>query len=95
MKLDPEDVEIEKLAPGDIIHIFPSSDGYDVVEQILKGLKTLEKLNEMYDEWEKIIAQKEQPQYLIMAFAELKRTIDAITLQSEKYALEFMEKIKK
>ena len=93
-ELKPEDIEVEILAPGPIIHIFPKQDPYNAIEKILKGLYMMDSLQELYKEWEQTISSQEQPEYLIMAFAELKRVMDTLGLNSEKSVLGFMEKIR-
>jgi len=95
LELNPEDIEIEELTPGPIIHIFPKKDPYDAAEKILKGIFTLEEIQLILDDWDKTIKQKEQPEYIIMAFAELQRVLDEIQKNSEKRSLEIMEKVKK
>ena len=51
LELKPEDIEVEILAPGPIIHIFPKQDPYNAIEEILKGLYMMDSLQELYKEW--------------------------------------------
>lgn len=95
LKLKSDDIEIENLTPGPILHIFPDKDPYDAAEDILKGLYLLDNIEEIICQWDDAIKQKEQPAYLLMAFSELKRVLRDIEKKSEKQSLEIMEKVKK
>lgn len=95
MELDlrPEDFEVQKLTPGNIISIFPNKDPYEAIEDLLKGIYTMDHLDKLLVEWDETIKNAEQPEYLIMAFAELKRAIESIKKESEKKSIAFMEKM--
>ncbi len=90
----PNEIEIEKFASDAIIHLFPSSDPHDAVEDILKGLYLLDKLSSQADEVDEIMKQKEQANYLIMAFAEVKRINKKSLEEAEDYAFKVLEKMK-
>ena len=92
LKLD--DVEIENLHPGPIIHIFPKNDPYTAMEEILQGLHLLDDIKLVLDEMDAFIKKEEQPEYILMAFAELKRLLKKSLIEGERYSLEFMEKKK-
>lgn len=87
-----EDVEIEVLTPGPIIHLFPKHDPFEAFEQILQSMHFTDDIKKVLLDLEKQIEDKEQPEYLIMAYAELQRIIKNSLLAAEKHSLEFMEK---
>ena len=87
-----DDIEIETLTPGPIIHLFPKHDPYEAVEKILKSLYLMNDIEQVVTEMSNYIKEKEQPDYILMAFAELQRLLKKSLLDSEKYSLEFMEK---
>ena len=93
LTLEPGDLEIETLAPGPIIHIFPKKDGQQAAEDILKGLYLLKRSYEIGPELDEILKNKEQPDYLIMAFTEIKRLLAEAQKDAEKSALEYVSKI--
>ena len=93
LTLEPGDLEIETLAPGPIIHIFPKDDPSQGAEDILKGLYLLKRSFEIGPELDEILKNKEQPEYLIMAYTEIKRLIAEIQKDAEKYALDYVSKI--
>ena len=96
LQLDPSDIEIENTSVGTIIHIFPEEkDPYKVTEDILRGLSILKDMDELVADWETAIKKEEQPEYIIMAFTELKRVLKDIDRHAEAQSLEIMEKIKK
>lgn len=92
LSLELEDIEIESLHPGPIIHIFPKDDPSSAVEEILQGLHLLGDVRLVLNEMDEFIKKKEQPEYILMAFAELQRLLRKSLIDSEKYSLEFMEK---
>lgn len=96
LQLEPDDIEIEVLQPGPIIHLFPhGNDPYKAAEEILQGLAMLKDIEELLADWETAIKKEEQPQYIIMAFAELQRVLADIKKHAEKNSLATMEKVKK
>ncbi len=90
----PNDIEIEKFASDNIIHLFPGSDPHDAVEDILKGLYLLDKLSNQTEEHDEIMKKSEQANYLIMAFAEVKRINKKNLEEAEDYAFKVLEKMK-
>ena len=51
LQLTPDDIEIEDLGPGPIIHLFPRKDAFKATEDILKGLNILTDLHELLADW--------------------------------------------
>ncbi len=90
----PNDIEIERFASDAIIHLFPGSDPHDAVEDILKGLYLLDKLSNQTEEHDEIMKKSEQANYLIMAFAEVKRINKKNLEEAEDYAFKVLEKMK-
>ncbi len=89
-----EDVEIELLTPGPIIHLFPKRDPFETFEHILTSIQFTDNMKKTLLNLEEQIKSNEQPDYIIMAYAELHRIIKNSLLKAEKYSLEFMEKKK-
>ena len=92
LTLDVDEVEIEKLHPGPIIHIFPKDNPEQAVEEIIRGLYLLNDIKTVFSEMDQLIKDKEQPNYILLAFAELRRLLEKSLVESEKYSLKFMEK---
>ena len=93
LTLEPDELEIESLAPGPIIHIFPKINGNEAAEDILKGLFLLKRSYEIGPELDEILKNKEQPEYLILAFTEIKRLIAEAQRDAEKSTLDFISKV--
>jgi hypothetical protein len=92
-QLQPLDIEIEKLAPGPIIHIFSHTNPEDTLEDIVAGLHLLKIARRLPQELDDALKAKEQPNYLIMAYAEAKRMNKDALAKAEKHALRFMEQL--
>ncbi len=90
----PSDIEIEKFASDAILHIFPSTDPHDALEDILMGLYLLDLAKNQGNEFDEVMKKSEQQNYLIMAFTEIKRRNKKGLADAEKWAFNFMEKIK-
>lgn len=90
----PADIEIEKFAADSILHLFPHNDPHDTIEDILMGLYLLDLAKNQGDEFDDIMKSKEQANYLIMAFTEVKRLNKKSLAEAEKWAFNFMEKMK-
>ena len=92
-QLQPLDIEIEKGSAGPIIHIFSQSNPEDTLEDIITGLHLLKIARTLPKELDEVLKAKEQPNYIIMAYAEAKRMTKDSLEKSEKHALRFMEQI--
>lgn len=93
--LTPNDIEIEKLHPGPIIHIFPHSrDPESMVESLLTAGAFMDKMQQIPAELDEIMKKTEQPDYLIMAYIEIKRLIVENLKQAEKDCLVFLQESK-
>lgn len=92
-QLQPLDIEIEKGSAGPIIHIFSQSNPEDTLEDIITGLHMLKIAKTLPRELDEVLKAKEQPNYIIMAFAEAKRIHKDSLEKSEKHALRFMEQM--
>jgi len=92
-QLQPLDIEIEKGSAGPIIHIFSQSNPEDTLEDIIIGLHMLKIAKTLPRELDEVLKSKEQPNYIIMAFAEAKRMNKDALAKAEKHALTFMEQL--
>lgn len=93
LNLKPNDIEVENTLPDPIIHIFPNdTDPCDAVEELLKGYFLKNNLTDIYNELGEQIKNKEQSEYLIMAYSELKRIIENAFKESETFTLDFISK---
>lgn len=92
-QLQPLDIEIEKGSAGPIIHIFSHTNPEDTLEDIIKGLHLLKIAQKMPQELDDHLKAKEEPNYIIMAYAEAKRINKAAIGAAEKHALMFMEQM--
>lgn len=91
----PDDIEIVKTGSGEILTIFPIGSAEDTLEDILVGLYLLKQAQLQPEELDEILKGKEQANYLIMAFAEVKRIMALNLKDGEKFALTFMEQIER
>ncbi len=91
----PDDVEIVKTGSGEILNFFPIGSAEDTLEDILVGLYLLKQAQLQPEELDEILKSKEQANYLIMAFAEVKRIMAKNLKDGEKFALSFMEEIER
>lgn len=91
----PDDIEIVKTGSGEILTIFPIGSAEDTLEDILVGLYLLKQAQLQPEEFDEILKGKEQANYLIMAFAEVKRIMALNLKDGEKFALKFMEQIER
>lgn len=89
--LSADDLEIEKLSPGEIIHIFSKGDAVDLVETIVKGLYLLNYTQNFAAEVDELMKESELPPWLIMAFTEVKRLNKKALQDSERSAFDFLE----
>lgn len=94
-QLQPIDVKVEKIKEGTVIHIFTQADADSTIQDIVKGLHLLKTANELPRELDDTLKAKEQPHYLIMAFAEVKRISKNSLDQAEKYASNFLDQLPK
>jgi len=91
LNLKPEDIEID---PNDhIIHIFVNdADTHHGVEELLKGYFINKNLTDIYNQLGEQIKNKEQPQYLIMAYTELRRILENAFKESQTFTLDYMSR---
>lgn len=92
-ELQPLDIEIEKLSAGPIIHIFSHANPDDTLEDIVAGLHLLKIARRLPQELDDALKAEEQPNYIIMAYAEAKRMNKDALAKAEKHALSFMEQL--
>lgn len=90
----PGDIEIERFAADCIIHLFPHDDPHDAIEDILMGLYLLDLARHQGGNYDKAMKKEEHPNFLIMAFTEVKRINKKSLEEAQKWAFNFMEKIK-
>lgn len=88
--LSQDDIEIEKLSPGEIIHIFCKGDATDLVESIVKGLYLLHYAENFGAEVDETMKESELPPWLIMAFTEVKRLNKKALQDSERNSFDFL-----
>jgi hypothetical protein len=94
-QLQPMDVKIKKTKEGTVIHIFTQTDAENTIRDIVKGLHLLKTANQLPRELDDTLKSKEQPHYLIMAFAEVKRISKNSLEQAEKHASNFLDQLPK
>ena len=85
-----KDVEIEKTAAGNIVHIFTDKDPHDLIETIVKSLYHLGYSQNFPAEVDELMKESELPEWLIMAFTEVKRLNKKSLQDSEKNSFDFM-----
>jgi len=90
----PADIEIEKFAADSILHLFPHNNPHDAIEDILMGLYLLDLAKHQPKEFDDILKSKEQTNSLILAFTEVKRIHGKNLADAQKWAFNFMEKMK-
>lgn len=70
---------------------FSLRDNDDItIEEILTGLYFLKRSFEIGPELDEILKNKEQPEYLIMAFTEIKRLVDETRKDGIEFAQNFL-----
>ena len=89
----PDDIEIVKTGNGEVLNLFPIGSAEDTLEDILVGLYLLKMAQSQPKEFDDILKSKEQANYLIMAYTEVKRIHAKNLADGEKFALGFMEKV--
>ena len=89
----PDDIKIIKTGSGEILNIFPIGTAEDTLEDILVGLYLLKLAQRQPKQFDDLLKAKEQPNYLIMAFTEVKRILAKNLDDGEKFALGFMEQV--
>lgn len=85
-----KDVEIEKTAAGNIVHIFTDKDPHDLIETIVKALYHLGSAENFTAEADELMKENELPPWLIMALTETKRLLNKSLQDSEKNSFDFM-----
>lgn len=85
-----KDVEIEKTAAGNIIHIFTDDDPHDLIERIIKALYHLGYADNFSAEADELMKENELEPWLIMALTETKRLLIKSLQDSEKNSFDFM-----
>ncbi len=88
--LSQDDIEIEKLSPGEIIHIFCKGDATDLMETIVKGLYLLNAAENFGAEVDELMKASELEPWLIMAFNEVKRLNKKALQDSERNSFDFL-----
>lgn len=69
---------------------FDKNNSYQTTLEILMGLYFLKRSNEIGPELDKILKDNEQPEYLIMAYTEIKRIVDETKKDALKVAQDFI-----
>lgn len=85
-----KDVEIEKTAAGNIVHIFTDKDPNDLIETIVKALYHLGYSQNFKAETDEMMKENDLPGWLVMAFTEVNRLNDKSLKDSEKNSFDFM-----
>lgn len=85
-----KDVEIEKTAAGNIVHIFTDKDPNDLIERIVKALYHLGYAENFSAEADELMKQNELPEWIIMSLTESKRLLNKSLQESEKNSFDFM-----
>lgn len=85
-----KDVEIEKLAAGNIIHIFTDKDPHDLIETIIKSLYHMGYAQNFKAETDEMMKENDLPEWLVMAFSEVNRLNKKSLQDSTDNSLDFM-----
>lgn len=85
-----KDVEIEKTAAGNIIHIFTDKDPHDLIETIVKALYHTGYAQNFEAETDEMMKENDLPAWLVMAFTEVKRLNKKSLQDATNNSLDFM-----
>jgi len=85
-----KDVEIEKTAVGNIVHIFTDKDPNDLIETIVKALYHTGYAQNFKAETDEMMKENDLPEWLVMAFTEVNRMNKKSLQDATKNSLDFM-----
>ena len=94
LKLEPDDLEIEKFSNlGAIIHIFPKNptEGNSAARDVVTALNFLEGCEKLILDTKEFSKTKDQPQSLLRVYSEMSRILEKVLLHAQEQADEFIK----